>query len=116
MKKTIMKEVTLCDACGAEGYVTTCDNCGVEHCYECRKTLGTKYVHSLYASGSGDGYFCRTCDFRNDIGPRTKKLLSAYRKIQQLRIVQEGFYKETKVRAEAAESEIKELRINLGLR
>ena len=47
MKKTVMKEVTLCDCCQEEGYLTACINCKVEHCHDCTKTEGKTYVQAI---------------------------------------------------------------------
>ncbi len=82
MKKTVTKEVTICDHCGKETYVDTCLHCGLEHCYKCRETEGTVYSYGVFIHGSGDGYYCGKCDRELSLG--NNKLYWAYRKIHQL--------------------------------
>ena len=109
MKKTVMKEVTCCDCCGKEEYLTACINCGVEHCYDCEKTEGKKYVHAVHFSGSGDGYYCKKCDDEltsSDSNPRH----IAYRKIESLRNEANAWSVDFKARANKAESEVNALR------
>lgn len=64
MKRLTEVELTFCDACGKQSWVTTCLACHADHCWECEKVLGVLYQHGVYASGSGDGYYCAACDAR----------------------------------------------------
>lgn len=109
MKKTVTKEVTCCDCCEKEEYLTTCMNCGIEHCYDCEKTEGKKYVHAVNFSGSGDGYYCKKCDtdlISNRISPRH----IAYRKIESLRNESKAWNENFRLRANEAEQEVAALR------
>jgi hypothetical protein len=62
--KTVREtEVIVCDVCGEEvviGY--RCEVCGKDFCYNRCKDLIIVYPHSTYASGYGDGIFCRDCE------------------------------------------------------
>lgn len=111
MKKTINKEVTICDQCGKETYVHKCLKCGVDHCWECQKTQGIVYTHSTCCSGSGDGYYCNKCDAELRVA-KNDKLHAAYVNIQNLRMESELFYKNWKERANNAEATIKRLNKN----
>lgn len=108
MKKTINKEVILCDSCDKEAYVDTCLRCGAQHCYDCRKIKGVRYIHSVYFSGSNDGYYCNECDsILYSIGDN--KLHSAYVKIKNLRKESELFYDDFKKRTDEAEITLKQI-------
>ena len=62
MKKTIAKDMHVCDACEAEDiHPKTCLRCGDEHCYACSQTQGVTFNHAVHFSGSGDGYYCAEC-------------------------------------------------------
>lgn len=104
MKVTKQKEITCCDFCGDEGTYEKCRACGKDVCYECQKTQGVEYPHSVYCSGSGDGFYCHSCDkSAND------QLHKAYRAIQALRRENDGFYADFRNRTKAAEDRLKEL-------
>lgn len=108
MKKTVEKETTFCDVCGKEyPYCDVCLSCGKEVCHECAKTEGVEYKHSVWASGSGDGFYCNECDSK--LKKTGDKLHAAYRKIVSLRNEQEGFYKDFKARGDKAEADLKKL-------
>jgi len=102
-KVTATVEAHVCDGCGAQTYVTPCLHCDVEHCWECRKKLGREYAHAVYFAGSGDGYYCKSCDgelSRNGSDP----LHNAYVEIQQVRddrIAADRRFKELGDKAEA---------------
>lgn len=119
MKRKILKEVQLCDNCGEETYTDGCLGCGVDHCHECRKINGTEYTHSLYASGSCDGYFCVKCDKDSETNPilpnEIRNLLYWYREIQAMRKNNNDYYNRTKERADEAEKEIRFHRERLKL-
>jgi hypothetical protein len=108
MKKVIEKETEFCDVCGKEEtYPHKCLNCGKEICYKCAKTEGIEYKHSVWASGTGDGFYCNACDLK--LKTTGDKLHTAYRKIVSLRNEQDGFYKDFRERAEKAEADVKKL-------
>lgn len=112
MKKTIVKEVQICDFCQKEAYIGTCLRCGVEHCWECRTKLGVEYHHSTHASGSGDGYYCIACDMiLKQVG--TDPLHQAYLAIADLRAETERFYADWRKRDEKAENNLKKLQSSL---
>ncbi len=111
MKRTMPKAVLFCDICEKEPkyqYLNTCMGCGKEICSECSdKGLMIKYAHSIWASGSGDGYFCVDCDkapSRNISEIHQKYLL-----ILRLRRESDLFYKDFKERCDKAEKELIEI-------
>ena len=108
MRKSINKESTFCDKCGKETYVDKCLKCGVEHCWECKKTEGIDYKHAVHFSGSGDGYYCHTCDTELRV-TKSDKLHTAYRMIANLREEAEQFYKDFNNRAKLAEIQTEKL-------
>ncbi len=60
IQKTI--SVAQCDFCGDSSNVWyKCRSCKVDACYDCKKKHGTEFNHSVYCSGSGDGWYCTTC-------------------------------------------------------
>lgn len=107
MKKTITKNVNLCDNCNKESYPQKCLGCRVEHCWDCAKTLGIEYKHAVHFSGSGDGYFCFKC---NDNPPKAvQNIYSAYKKIESLRRESDSFWGDFNNRSKQAEAELKAL-------
>lgn len=108
MKKTVTKEVTCCDCCEKEEHMETCINCKVEHCYACSKTEGKKYNHAVNFGGSSDGYYCRECDVEL-MSVRNNARHMAYRKIDSLRNEAKAWSDDFKLRADAAENELKAL-------
>lgn len=109
MKKTVMKEVTLCDCCQKEGYLTACINCKVEHCHDCTKTEGKTYVQAINYGGTGDGYYCKNCDIEL-MNVRNNPRHAAYRKIASLRNEAKAWSDDFRARADEAENELKALR------
>ena len=108
MKKMVLKEIYYCDSCGKEAYVTPCLKCGVEHCWECRKTEGKEYPHSVYATGSGDGYYCSSCEaILKDTGSDERYV--AYRVIASLRKEEEVWGTDYQRRRKIAEERLKAL-------
>lgn len=107
MKKTVEKEVTICDFCEKDGAFYSCLKCGKDICYECRKIQAVEYSHAVYFQGSGDGLYCIECDsiLRIDGDP----LHRAYQVIQSLRNERNGFYADFQKRQEAAEAHLKSL-------
>lgn len=105
MKKIVHKEVSFCDVCGKEcSYAQVCLNCGKEFCYECLKTEGVKYKHSVWFSGTGDGTYCNECDSK--LKTSGNKLHTAYRKIVSLSNECEDFCSDFKKRADEAEANV----------
>jgi len=109
MKKTVLKEVDCCDVCGKDDYVTACMSCGVDHCYDCSKTEGKKYPHAVNFSGSGDGYYCNTCDHEMAISGGNP-LHAAYQKIESLRDETKAWFVDFKKRADSAEEWLSAIR------
>ena len=62
MKKTITKEVEVCDFCGSEDAYYKCLECGVYMCSGCLDEKGVEYKHAVHFSGTGDGTYCKPCD------------------------------------------------------
>ncbi len=105
MKKLITKEVQFCDGCGAEAYCEKCLGCEKEHCWQCRKPLGVEYSHSVGFSGSGDGYYCASCDINPKI--EATPLHRAYIAISLLRRESKRFYEDWLRRCDEAEATLK---------
>lgn len=61
-KKTVTKEVDVCDVCGVEAYPNKCLRCGLEVCYKCQEKVGVTYTHSFYCGSSDDGFYCNKCN------------------------------------------------------
>lgn len=108
MRQTIQKEVTLCDVCGEEGYAEPCLKCGKEVCWKCKKTQGVTYNAGVYFSGSGDGFYCHSCN-ETLILSRADELHNAYTHIRALRNEAEAFGRDFKNRQERAEEAIRPL-------
>lgn len=108
MKKNVSKEVSFCDRCGKEAYVEVCLCCGVEHCWECRKGQGVEYTHAIGFSGSGDGYYCKTCDNKLSAS-NSDPLHNAYSAIADLRSESKLWYLDFKTRSDHAEQVLKQL-------
>jgi len=113
MKKTEMKEITCCDVCGKESYLNACMKCGIEHCYDCEKIAGKKYPHGVHFSGSGDGYYCVSCDAELTKGG-TDIRHAAYRAITSLRNEGEAWGVDFNRRSKEAESRLEALGSNFN--
>lgn len=108
MKKEITKEVTICDSCKKESsYGYHCVGCKLDFCYGCNEKMGKNFSHAVYASGSGDGYFCNTCIAQPS--KEVKALFEAYIRIQALREEAKIRYESFKRRVTEAEEEVKKL-------
>ncbi len=106
MKKTIQKEVKLCDKCGKEdSYPGACVCCGVEMCYECQREHGKSYNHAVYFQGSGDGFYCLPCDAKLTAEGKDKRH-NAYRAVKSLKDELEAWHADFKRRQEAAEKAV----------
>lgn len=109
MKKTMSKEVLLCDLCGKEqSYMEKCMNCATEMCYDCQKQSGRKYAHSVYCSGSGDGFYCNACDV-SLTASGTNDRHKAYRAIKSLKNELHAWNEDFEKRHEAAKKHLKSL-------
>lgn len=104
MKRTIEKEVTICDNCKAESYVSRCLSCGTEHCWRCRESCGREYHQALYISGSGDGYYCKACDAK--LTQSGDKLHAAFQKIETLQRESTAWNENFEQRRQNAEQEL----------
>lgn len=112
MKKEKTIEVKVCDVCGDDNHVyEECLCCEKNFCYDCAKTSGTDYPHAVYASGSGDGYFCHACKETILSTPNHKlyKLLMAYLAITCLRSEMDASYKNFEERSRELEAKLKSL-------
>ena len=110
MKKQKTIEVDICDFCGTDEQIYNCClGCGKHACYECvsKKKVGVKYSHSVWASGSGDGFFCNQCATT----PSTKiaNLLRAFLRIAALRTESKAFGEDFTKRGEEAGAYLKSL-------
>jgi hypothetical protein len=105
-KRMVEVEQIFCDKCGADASPDDpCLGCGLNHCRQCQKTEGVEYTHAVWASGSGDGYYCRPCDIR--AFETHNPLHEAFAAIRALRDESERYGKEFKKRSEAAEATLK---------
>ena len=113
MKTTKELDGYTCDKCGAfDTYAPyICVYCGKDYCYECGKVVGKTYSHGIYASGSGDGFYCHPCD-----GECKDELHTAYQLIESLRNEAKGWGDAFAVRREAAEKRCEELADAKGVR
>ena len=102
MKKTVKKEVSICDECGKQGCLHECMICGKDYCYECFKVIGIKFSHSVRCSGSGDGEYCAECVEKNS----SDELIIAYQAIQSLRDECDAYYLQFDKRADAAKERV----------
>ena len=109
MKKTIEKEVTFCDHCQTETYVDPCLHCGAEHCWRCRETQGIEYKHLTWGTGTGDGYYCTSCDNHIRTIGRVNPVHQAFLVIANLREESRLFYEDYKRRAREAEHCLEDL-------
>lgn len=110
MKNTIIKEVHLCDKCFQEAdYPRACMECGVEMCLKCWEGLGVDYSHAVFYGGSGDGYYCKSCD-QKLIDSATNEKHTAYRLIKDLKLEANEWNDEFKRRSKAAEENLKRLK------
>lgn len=109
MKKTIQKEVHLCDKCGAEeSYMNACRTCDTEMCYECWQKHGKEYAHGVHVRGSGDGYYCNPCDAKLTKSGADKRH-AAYRVIESLRSELKSWFDDFQRRQTKAEKALKDL-------
>ena len=111
-------EIKVCDVCGNEEHVyDTCLKCGNDYCYDCAKVSGVDYRHSVYSSGSGDGYFCNKCivEIRNNPQDKYYNLHEAYLNVARLRKEVEADYKDTQDKQDEAEKRVKYSRERAGL-
>jgi len=107
MKKLIETEVAQCDFCHADdewGSVRPCMECIKDVCYKC----AVRYQHSVTCGGTGDGYYCITCDnalTKNGLSPRHK----AYRAVKRLIDEQEAYAEDFLRRSREVEAELAKL-------
>lgn len=107
MKKTIKKEVTLCDGCGKEtDYNYSCDTCGKEFCYECQKTAITTYSEGVYHSSSNDGLYCLSCNAEHKASGGNRRW-NSYQVIASLGLEARAWQADFERRKEIAEMEVK---------
>lgn len=107
MKQPRTIEVSICDFCGSDHAYSHCRRCGKDACYKCEEVHGIGFKHSVWASGSGDGFYCHQC--LTQIQPGTDELLLAYRTIHSLKMEAKGWNEDFTKRAKTAEERLKEL-------
>lgn len=108
-KKTVTREVSVCDSCGAEGYSETCAGmCGREFCYSCKKRSGKEFTHAVYFSGTGDIYVCGRCLPKLIMNPTP--LFAAYQEIDNLKAEASALSVSFKARVDTAEAALKSAR------
>lgn len=106
MKKTVQKEINACDfCCCVDECYTKCLRCGKDVCYSCESVKGIEYPHSLYFSGSFDGWYCLECDAKDD-----SELHNLYLKIKAIRREAKCVTDDLKARNDEIESRIAQLR------
>ena len=106
MKKTITKEVNVCDFCETTNCVfSKCLCCGVDICYECRKTKAVHYDAGVFHSSGGDGVYCLKCD----ITEKSTPLHKAYVAILSLREYQRSWGADFARQQKSAEHRLLEL-------
>ncbi len=111
MKKTIKKEVCLCDKCEKEDVcLYVCMACKTEMCHECKKKHAKSYGDGVYFTGSHEGVYCNPCDAKLTT-TGTDKRHNAYRAIKSLNDEQEAWRTDFEKRRQAAEDALETLTI-----
>jgi len=106
MKKTIKKEVEICDFCKKLESWYKCQECGKAFCYDCFKSDGIQYPQGVYFSGK-DGHYCKPCDEKLQAKPTP--VWTAYRTIVWLRVESESFQKQFDEKRKRAEEQLNKL-------
>lgn len=109
MKKTISREVNVCDFCNSEAdCYHRCRLCKKDVCYTCKDgCVGIEYRHGVYMQGSGDGFYCSACDAK--ARKSGDKLHAAYLAVQCLRNEAAGWGADFDKRRKAAEEVLDKL-------
>ncbi len=110
MKKMMEKTITLCDACESDDLVYNhCAGCGRDFCYKCQNkdSIGQRFSHAVHFSGSCDCFLCMDC--LASPTPKTKEILAAYLKIQQLRNEAKVWNEDFDKRCKTAEAKVQEV-------
>lgn len=108
MKREVLKMVKFCDACESEDSIYyECVSCGKNFCYNCKQknSVGQEFRHAVHFSGSFDCFLCMDC--LASPTPKTKEILAAYLKIQQLTEEEKSWYECFRKRCEDAETKVK---------
>lgn len=109
MKKTKQVEYNACDSCNNDEYAFyTCRGCGKSFCFSCREKQGVEYKHSLFCSGTGDGYYCNKCNAEK-LGHGNDPVFNCYAHIKTLRRQYEILEEELKEAGKRAEENLKRL-------
>lgn len=115
MKKTVTREVDFCDRCGKEqDYLVACLGCRMEVCWQCSEAVGVTYQHGVYFRGSGDGFYCRSCDIALS-ETNADPLHVAYRAVRALRDEATASHNDFKRRQELAEGNLALLIDKVGI-
>lgn len=103
MEKQVTTTVACCDQCGSTAYRKCDGGCGKDLCTsdKCHRV----YQHAVYFSGSDDGNYCDECMEK----PADARRL-AYETIGRLRDEHTAFHDDFRLRMEAAEARVKQLR------
>lgn len=110
-KKRKYVDYNQCDfCCSEEDCYSKCLTCGKDVCYECKKTVGVSYEHSVFWGGSGDGFYCYACD-----AITKSKIHTAYRLIRALRLEGQGFNAEFSLKAKEANKYVEQLLKEAGI-
>lgn len=110
MKTKIELDGFICDGCGkGVTYATPCLRCGKDFCFDCRETAGRAYEHSVWACGSGDGFYCTPCDSAL-LKSGEDRRHNAYLAIQRLRAEAKAWDAYFAKRAEDAEANVERWR------
>lgn len=102
MKKETTETKTICDFCCKKECWDKCLRCGRDVCWECKETAGVEYRHSVYAQGSGDGFYCSHCNTAMEQNP--DHLFCAYKAIRTLRQESDSYLTEFESRRKTAEA------------
>ena len=112
MKKTKTVTVYECDQCGADCDYggEPCLRCGKRFCTQCytKSKNGTNFAHDVYFQGSGDGFFCTSCE--EALRGEPSRIYSAYVAIKNLQTERTTWEKAFDARRDAAVAELKAAR------
>jgi hypothetical protein len=120
MKRTVTKEIDICDICETNeaGYRSRCLACGKSYCYECSKAYAVQMSCGVFHEGSNDGCYCINCytalerEVQKPVSGMfqdLKPLFLAYWQIKMLREEYNTFWMKFKPRQEAVERHLEML-------
>jgi len=106
VKKQVTIEQAICDFCQHEQSYQQCLRCGKDVCWACKKTRGVDYNHAVYFAGSGDGFYCTSCDIALSES-KADPVHQAYVGIRALRDEQIAWGKDFEKRRDVAEETLR---------